>query len=57
MRACMELTATAQGAIDPSTGTLYLTFGDTQITAGRRDPGGIRFGWAGAKVAILIPND
>ena len=45
------------GAIDPATGTLYLTFGDTQIMTGRRDPGGIRFGWAGVKVAILTPND
>jgi hypothetical protein len=45
------------GAIDPATGTLYLTFGDTQIMTGRRDPGGIRFGWVGAKVAILTPND
>jgi DNA-binding beta-propeller fold protein YncE len=45
------------GAIDPATGTLYLTFGATQILSGRRDPGGMRFGWASAKVAIFTPND
>jgi DNA-binding beta-propeller fold protein YncE len=45
------------GAIDPATGTLYLTYGDIQITTGYRDPGGIRFGWDAAKVAVFTPND
>jgi len=45
------------GAIDPATGTLYLTYGGIQITTGPRDPGGIRFGWDAAKVAIFVPND
>jgi DNA-binding beta-propeller fold protein YncE len=45
------------GAIDPATGTLYLTYGDIQITTGYRDPGGIRFGWDAARVAVFTPND
>jgi DNA-binding beta-propeller fold protein YncE len=45
------------GAIDPATGVLYLTYGNVQITTGPRDPGGIRFGWDAAKVAVFAPND
>jgi len=45
------------GAIDPATGTLYLTYGDIQITTGPGDPGGVRFGWDAARVAIFAPND
>jgi len=44
-------------AIDPATGTLFVTYGDTQMRSGPRSPGGITFGWAGARVAILKPND
>jgi DNA-binding beta-propeller fold protein YncE len=45
------------GAIDPRTGVLYLTTGDIQMVSGRRDPGGIRFGWSGASIAVFTPND
>jgi DNA-binding beta-propeller fold protein YncE len=44
-------------AIDPRSGELYITYGDTQIVSGPRDPGGIKFGWAGAKVAVFTPAD
>ncbi len=44
-------------AIDPATGTLYLTYGAATIKTGPRDPGGIRFGWDSAKVAVFTPND
>jgi len=43
------------GAIDPATGTLYLTYG--AITIKSRDASGITFGWTGGKVAIFKPND
>jgi DNA-binding beta-propeller fold protein YncE len=45
------------GAIDPATGKLYLTYGDIQIVSGRQNPGGIRFGWSGASIAVFTPND
>ena len=45
------------GALDPHTGTLYLTFGNSQIKTGPRDPAGLTFSFAGAKVAIFTPND
>lgn len=44
-------------AIDPGTGRLYLTFGDAQIRSARSAPGGVTFGWNGAKVAIFAPNN
>ena len=43
------------GAIDPATGTLYLTYG--AITIKSRDASGVTFGWTGGKVAIFKPND
>jgi DNA-binding beta-propeller fold protein YncE len=43
--------------IDPRSGELFITYGDTQIVSGMRDPAGLRFGWAGAKVATFMPND
>jgi len=45
------------GAIDPATGTIYLTYGQIQIVAGPRDPGGLRFGWQAARIAVFTPND
>jgi len=45
------------GAIDPATGTIYLTYGQIQIVAGPRDPGGLRFGWQAARIAVFKPND
>jgi DNA-binding beta-propeller fold protein YncE len=45
------------GAIDPATGTIYLTYGQIQIVNGYRDPGGIRFGWSAARIAVFTPND
>ncbi|HEY1750906.1 MAG TPA: hypothetical protein VGG29_06565 [Caulobacteraceae bacterium] len=44
-------------AIDPRTGTLFLTYGAISIKSTFRDPNGIRFGWDSAKVAVLTPND
>lgn len=43
--------------IDPRSGELFVTYGDTQIVSGMRDPAGLRFGWVGAKVATFMPND
>ncbi|HEY3800917.1 MAG TPA: hypothetical protein VGL58_21395 [Caulobacteraceae bacterium] len=45
------------GAIDPKTGVIYLTYGQIQIVAGPRDPGGLKFGWSSAKIAAFAPND
>lgn len=45
------------GAIDPRDGALYLTYGAVQITSPPHDPGGLRFGWSAAKVAVFKPND
>jgi DNA-binding beta-propeller fold protein YncE len=44
-------------AIDPRSGTLYLTYGAISIKAGPRDPGGLRLGWDSARVAVFTPND
>ncbi|HZC16085.1 MAG TPA: hypothetical protein VE309_04930, partial [Caulobacteraceae bacterium] len=43
--------------IDPRSGELFVTYGDTQIVSAPHDPGGLRFGWAGAKVATFMPNN
>jgi len=45
------------GAIDPRTGDLFLTYGAIAIKSPPRDPGGIRFGWDSARVAVFTPND
>jgi DNA-binding beta-propeller fold protein YncE len=45
------------GAIDPATGTIYLTYGQIQIVSGPRDPAGLRFGWQAARIAVFTPND
>jgi DNA-binding beta-propeller fold protein YncE len=45
------------GALDPATGTIYLTYGQIQIVAGPRDPGGLKFAWSAARIAIFTPND
>jgi DNA-binding beta-propeller fold protein YncE len=44
-------------AIDPRSGDLFLTYGAISIKSPPRDPGGIRFGWDGGRVAVFVPND
>lgn len=45
------------GAIDPRTGDVFLTYGAIAIKGSPRDPGGIRFGWDSARIAVFTPND
>lgn len=44
-------------AVDPDTGTLYLTHGDMRMKAPATNPPAMRFGWDGARIAIFTPND
>jgi hypothetical protein len=44
-------------AIDPRTGTLFVSHGDMAIKGGLANPVELRFGWDGTKVAVFSPND
>lgn len=44
-------------AVDPRSGVLYLVHGTTTLKSGPRSPGGITFGWTGARLAVFTPND
>jgi DNA-binding beta-propeller fold protein YncE len=45
------------GAVDPKSGDVFLTYGAIAIKSPPRDPGGIRFGWDSARIAVFTPND
>ena len=44
-------------AVDPRTGALFVTHGDTKIKGGLPNPLELRFGWDNAEVAVFVPND
>ncbi len=44
-------------AVDPRSGELFVTHGDTVIKGGMGNALELRFGWDGAKVATFAPND
>jgi DNA-binding beta-propeller fold protein YncE len=44
-------------AVDPASGDLFVTHGDTKIKGGLPNPLALRFGWDNAEVAVFEPND
>ena len=44
-------------ALDPRTGTLYVTHGDTHVKGERTNALELRFGWDNALIATFVPND